>query len=99
MSDAADRRDEELMFTVATVWREERVSCPHADILKAHLAGALDPAASDYVAFHLDESQCPYCLAVVEDLRANEVDAAQADFEGIRSRLLRSTVTALRKAR
>ena len=99
MSGAADRRDAELMFTVATVWREERVSCPHPDILKAFLAGALEQEAADFVTFHLDESQCPYCQAVVEDLRADETDAAQADFEGIRSRLLRSTVTALRKAR
>ena len=27
--------DEALAFTVATVWREERVSCPHPDLVHA----------------------------------------------------------------
>ena len=93
-----EQRDQELMFTVASVWREERVSCPHPDILKAHVAQALDSDAADFVAFHLDESQCPYCLAVIDDMNADEREARKQDLEGVRTRLLRSTVTALRRA-
>ena len=37
--------DEILAFTVASVWREERVSCPHPDILQAFESGALEPGA------------------------------------------------------
>ena len=47
--------DEALFFTVATVWREERVSCPHQDILRAYGTGALEPGAMDFVRFHLQE--------------------------------------------
>ncbi len=97
MSDAHDKREQELFFTVASVWREERVSCPHPDILKAYLAAGLDAEASEFVKFHLEESECPYCNAVLEDLRANEDDARNEELEGVRSRLLRSTVTALRR--
>ena len=47
MSPADDKREQELFFTVASVWREERVSCPHPDILNAHLAGGLDAASRE----------------------------------------------------
>lgn len=87
-----------LAFTVATVWREERVSCPHPDILKAFLAGSLDAGARGFLAFHLQESQCPYCNAAIADLEAGERDAGGEELEGLRERLLRSTVAALRGA-
>jgi len=90
--------DDQLSFTVATVWREERVSCPHADILKAWLAGSLDPDAAAFVEFHLDESQCPYCNAVLEDLRLSEKEVHDSGFEDLRDRLMRSTVAALKRA-
>ena len=36
-------------FTVASVWREERVSCPHPDILQAYDAGALPGGAAEFL--------------------------------------------------
>ena len=64
--------DELLAFTVGTVWREERVSCPHPDVLRAYDTRSLDEGAMEFLAFHLHESQCPYCNAVLEDLRLIE---------------------------
>ena len=64
--------DEQLSFTVASVWREERVSCPHPDILSAYQSGGLEAGARDFIRFHLEQSQCPYCNAVLEDLRSAE---------------------------
>ena len=32
MADAPKDRDDLLTFTVSTVWREERVSCPHPKV-------------------------------------------------------------------
>lgn len=89
--------DESLAFTVASVWRAERVSCPHADVLKAWLGGSLPAEAAEFVAFHLDEAACPYCGAVVAELRARDEDAAEVRLEDVRHRLLRSTVTFLRQ--
>ncbi|MBK8977959.1 MAG: hypothetical protein IPM29_18790 [Planctomycetes bacterium] len=91
--------DEQLLFTVATVWREERVSCPHPDLLGAFLDGSLDPAAAEFVGFHLDESQCPYCNATVEELREREAASHTVTLDDLRDRLLRSTVAALRESR
>ena len=90
--------DEVLDLTVSTVWREERVSCPHPQILHAYRNGALPAGATEYLAFHTQESACPYCNAVLEDLAAADKDAAEHRMEGLRERLLRSTVTEIRRA-
>lgn len=91
--------DADLEFTVATVWRSERVSCPHPDLLKTHLAGGLEAGASEFIEFHLGTSECPYCNAVIDDLRAADEDAKKPKLEDLRERLMRSTVAALRDLR
>ena len=93
----SDHDEEEAFLTVAQVWREARVSCPHPDLLQAHLSDALDEGAAEFVRFHLVESQCPYCCATVEDFRAREAQAPKAGMQDLRDRLMRSTVAALRK--
>ncbi|MFO1051851.1 MAG: hypothetical protein U1F36_06520 [Planctomycetota bacterium] len=97
-SDPSDR-DEQLGFTVASVWREERVSCPHADVLRAWLSGALSGGGAEFVAFHVEESKCPYCRAVVDEMRSRESPAAERRLEDVRDRLMRSTIAALRATR
>lgn len=89
--------DAALALTVAAVWRAERISCPHPHVLQSWLAGGLSGGAADFVAFHLGDSACPYCNAVVDDLRAREDEAAQPVLEDLKDRLLRSTVSALRQ--
>lgn len=88
--------DPKLAFTVATVWREERISCPHPDILASWQAGGLPEGAADFVEFHLRESQCPYCNAVVDDLREAEDAARTVERRDLRDKLLRTTMAALR---
>lgn len=88
-----------LAFTVGTVWREERITCPHPDLLQSYLAGALEGGAAEFLAFHLRESQCPFCNAVVEDLRARDAAARHPVLDDLRDRLLRSTVAELRAVR
>lgn len=91
--------DPTLVLTVAAVWREERISCPHPDLLRSWLAGGLSGGAADFLTFHLRDSQCPYCNAVVEDLKAREGIGQQPTLTDLRDRLLRSTVAALRQHR
>ena len=89
--------DARLTFTVASVWRAERISCPHPHVLQSWLTGGLSGGAAEFVAFHLDESQCPYCNAVVDDLKAREDLAGQAGLGDLKDRLLRSTIAELHK--
>ena len=67
------------------------------DILRAYSTGALDSGAMDFVRFHLEESECPYCSSVLEDQQLSEGEAAKTGLEDLRDRLLRSTAAALRK--
>jgi len=97
MTDLHDDSDARLAFTVASVWREERISCPHPDLLQSWMQDGLEAGAAEFVRFHLDESQCPYCSAVVEDLRAKEDAAKAAPLQDLRDRLMRSTGVALRQ--
>src|SRR4030095_12772693 len=73
----ASSSDDALSFTVSTVWREERVSCPHPDVLRAYQTASLPEGAMLFLRFHLEESQCPYCSAVLEDLRVADERSAQ----------------------
>ncbi len=91
--------DEKLTFTVGTVWREQRVSCPHPDILRAYLAAALEQGAMDFLQFHLEECECPYCNAVIKDFRARDEETSRERFVGLRDKLMRSTTAALRSSR
>lgn len=95
----SDEVDPKLAFTVATVWREERISCPHPHLLQSYLQGGLQGGAAEFLAFHLQESQCPYCNAVVEDLRARDGVARSAVPADLKDRLLRSTRVELRRGR
>jgi hypothetical protein len=91
--------DPKLAFTVATVWREERISCPHPHLLQSWLQGGLVGGAREFLDFHLQDSKCPYCNAILDDLRAQENAAQSPQLEDLRDRLLRSTVAALRRTR
>jgi hypothetical protein len=94
----AEPDDDALAFTVASVWRDARVSCPHPDILRAWLAAGLEGEAAEFVAFHLTESQCPFCNGVVDELRAIEESAMRAGLRDLQDRLMRSTAAAVRRA-
>jgi hypothetical protein len=94
-----DTIDPKLAFTVASVWRRERITCPHPDLLQSWLRGALTGGARDFLDFHLRDSQCPYCTATVEELRARDDQAKRPVLEDLRDRLLRSTRAALHKPR
>jgi hypothetical protein len=63
------RRDAGV-HSLAAVWRRHRLSCPTREQLGSHLLGVLEPGLADYVKFHLETVACRYCLASVEDLRA-----------------------------
>lgn len=91
-------QEEQLAFTVASVWRDERVSCPHPDLLRAFETASLPPGAMEFVTFHLEESACPYCNAVLAELRSHQQDADESRLSDLKDRLMRSTVTEIRRA-
>jgi len=91
--------DARLTFTVATVWRSERISCPHPHVLQSWLQGGLEGGAAEFVEFHLEDSECPYCNATVDDLKARDDEAKLPVLADMKDRLLRSTSAALRRSK
>jgi hypothetical protein len=94
----AEPRDQVFEQTVATIWREERVSCPHDDLLRAFLEGGLEENAADYLRFHLEEVKCPWCTVKVQELQASMglPTPPELDLDAATERTLRSTIIQLR---
>ena len=56
--------------SVASVWRDRRLSCLKRSTLGAYLLGVLEEPWAGYTCFHLDLVRCPICRANVADLEA-----------------------------
>ena len=75
---------------VAAVWREERVSCPARHWIARYLADSLEEEPRQFLDFHLQEMECPWCLANRDDL------AREDDLEELLERVRASTAGYLR---
>ncbi len=67
-----DRGDHSL----GAVWRRERLTCPSRETLGSFLLQVLDEGEQDYLDFHLKTVGCPYCLANLADLEAQQQETA-----------------------
>ena len=96
-----EREERERFFeqTVATIWREERVSCPHRDILVSYVKGSLDKGASDYIRFHIEEVKCPWCTIEVENIKllSHKDEKILENIKKTTESALRSTLLRLKK--
>jgi hypothetical protein len=67
-----DRGDHSL----GAVWRRERLTCPTREQLGSYLLQVLDEGLQDYIDFHLHQVGCPYCVANLADLQAQQQEPA-----------------------
>ena len=74
---ALRQETEGLSISVGALWIHERITCPHDDILLAHLNGGLDAEESDFIRFHLEVVECPRCMSRSEELRAGMDSSAR----------------------
>jgi hypothetical protein len=81
--------------SLGAIWRRDRLTCPTREQLGSYLLEVLEPDLQDYVAFHLDQVECPYCQANLTDLK----DQADAQRHGTarRKRYFQSSAGMLRK--
>jgi RNA polymerase sigma-70 factor (ECF subfamily) len=94
---AAEDGDERLFdLDLKTLWRDKRVSCPARHWIARLVAGTLDEKAKLFVAFHLDEMKCPWCIANRDDLSGA---GKEAELELLIERLRESTRQFLRSRR
>ena len=69
LEDVRQDRPESAVHTLGAIWRRARLSCPDREELGGYLLEALDPEHLDYITFHLDVVECPFCRANLADLR------------------------------
>src|SRR3954471_12369192 len=70
LEDVRQNRGDATLHTLGAIWRRGRLTCPSRQQLGSYLLEALDPGLSDYVTFHLDVVECPFCQANLADLKA-----------------------------
>ncbi len=74
-------RGESGLHTLGAIWRRARVTCATRQQLGSFLLEALDPAVSDYIKFHIEVVECPYCVANLADLKAKSEHAPAVEHE------------------
>ena len=63
------------VHSLGEIWRRGRLSCPTREQLGSFLLKAIEPEASDYIAFHLETVGCRYCQANLADLKRRQAEA------------------------
>lgn len=71
------RRDAGL-HSVGAIWRRNRLSCPTREGLGSYLLGAMVLEEAEHTRFHIETLGCRYCVANLEDLKAQQ-EATEAD--------------------
>jgi hypothetical protein len=62
--------------SLGAIWRRHRVSCPAREQLRSFLLKGLDDEWLDYIEFHLEQVECPFCLANLADLKTLQHEEA-----------------------
>jgi len=70
LEDVRQNRGDANLHTLGAIWRRGRLTCPSRQQLGSYLLDALDPGLADYIKFHLDVIECPFCQANLADLSA-----------------------------
>jgi hypothetical protein len=75
-----DRSDPSL-HSLGAIWRRARLTCVTREQLGSYLLDVLDSALADYVKFHVEVVECPFCRANLADLSARSQPATPVDQE------------------
>ena len=67
--------------TLGAIWRRARLTCPNRETLGSYLLGGLEKDEEEYLRFHLEEIQCPYCVANFTDLQNLQQSESPKDQE------------------
>ena len=82
-------REDFQLHTLGGIWRRTRLTCPSRQQLGSYLLDALDPALADYIKFHIDVVECPYCQANFADLERRQAGPPSPTTTGRRDRILK----------
>ena len=69
LEDVRQNRPEVGLHSLGAIWRRARLTCPSRQQLGSLLLDALDPDLADYLRFHIEVVECPFCQANLADLQ------------------------------
>lgn len=84
--------------SLGAIWRRERLTCPNREQLGSYLLQVLDEAELGYFEFHLQVIACPFCLANLADLQAQQQESA-AQVKERQKRIVRASADILQSHR
>lgn len=75
-----DRADPTL-HSLGAFWRRARLTCATREQLGSYLLEVLEPDFAEYVKFHVEVVECPFCRANLADLKSKAQPSATSDRE------------------
>lgn len=90
LEDVRQDRSDANLHTLGAIWRRARLTCPTRQQLGSSLLDALDPALAEYLKFHVEVVECPFCQANLADLKAKASQPAAA-VKSRHARILKSS--------
>jgi hypothetical protein len=85
-----DRSDPSL-HSLGAIWRRARLTCLTREQLGSYLLDVLEPGLGEYVKFHVEVVECPFCRANLADLKAKTEPQRSGDPEERRRRIFHSS--------
>ena len=70
LEDVRHNRGDTQLHTLGAIWRRGRLTCPNRQQLGSYLLDVLEPERAEYIKFHIEVVECPYCQANLADLKA-----------------------------
>jgi hypothetical protein len=71
-------REDNALHTLGAIWRRSRLTCPSRQQLGSLLLDALDPDLAEYLTFHIEVVECPFCQANLADLKGKAESSTPA---------------------
>ena len=68
LEDVRQDRVDAGLHSLGAIWRRSRLTCASRQQIGSLLLDALDPDLADYIRFHIEVVECPYCQANLADL-------------------------------
>jgi hypothetical protein len=94
---AINGRRDAGVHSLGEIWRRHRLSCPTREQLGSYLLGVLPKKAADYINFHIENMECRYCTASIEDLKSQQAASESDVTKRRRQKYFQSSVGHLRK--
>lgn len=90
LEDVRQNRGDANLHTLGAIWRRGRLTCPTRQQLGSYLLEALDLGMADYLKFHVEVVECPFCQANLADLQA-KASQPPASVKSRHARILKSS--------